>query len=267
MKAIAFITLCALFSSLLRAQPADISSSDEDLSRGQNYYIAACARCHGVNGNGGEGPSLARAILPRAPDDDTLISLIANGIPGSAMAGLWWLSEVEQRQVTAFVRSLAPSGPAAQELLVGDPGAGRELYDRSGCNVCHTINGFGTALGPDLTEVGLRRGAQYLRDALVEPAAALPRGQTAISPEFADYLMVRVVDAQGNEITGMRMNEDSYTIQLKDIAGRVHSLDKASLRELEKQFDSSLMAGYRDTFSNAELDDLVSYLMTLTSRD
>lgn len=267
MKTFALFALCALCITPSHAQPADSSASDEDLARGQNYYVAACARCHGVNGNGGEGPSLARAILPRAPDDDALISLIANGIPGSAMAPLWWLPEVEQRQVASFVRSLAPSGPAVQELLGGDPGAGRELYDDSGCNVCHTINGFGTALGPDLTEVGLRRGTQHLRDALVEPAAALPRGQTAISSEFVDYLMVRVVDAQGNEITGMRMNEDSYTIQLKDIAGRMHSFDKQSLRVLEKQFDSSLMASYRDSFSSAELDDLVSYLMTLTSRD
>lgn len=267
MKAIAFLAVCVLSGNLVRAQPAVTSLSDEALSRGRSYYIAACARCHGVNGHGGEGPSLARAVLPRAPDDDALVGLIANGIPGSAMAGLWWLSDVEQRQVAAFVRSLTPSGPAAQELLDGDPAAGRALYERSGCNACHTINGFGTALGPDLTGVGLRRGADYLRDAVIEPAAALPRGETAILPEFVDYLMVRIVDADGDEITGMRMNEDSYTIQLKDAAGRVHSLDKLKLRELDKQFDSSLMASYQDTFSSSELDDLVSYLMTLTTGD
>ena len=82
--------------------------------------------------------------------------------------------------------------------------------------------------------------------------------------DFVDYLMVRVVDANGTEVRGMRMNEDSYTIQIKDGRGVVYSFDKARLRELDKQFDASLMRSYRDRLSDAEIDDLVSYLMTLT---
>ena len=267
MKPFICLTLFVIACSSARAQPAEFAQEAAELSRGQSYYVAACARCHGVTGGGGEGPPLARAVLPRAPDDDALVAIIANGIPGSSMSALWWLSASEQRQVASFVRSLAPSGTAAQELLPGDPAAGRELYDRSGCNICHTIDGVGIAVGPDLTAVGLRRGADYLRASLVEPAASQPGGLTAMSPEFIDYLMVRAVDAEGNEVAGMRMNEDSYSIQLMDVAGRMHSLDKQSLNELDKQFDSSLMTSYQDTFSNTELDDLVSYLMTLTNTD
>jgi hypothetical protein len=82
--------------------------------------------------------------------------------------------------------------------------------------------------------------------------------------DFVDYLMVRVVDRDGGELQGMRVNEDSYTIQLKDARGIVRSFDKSALRELDKQFDRSLMRSYRDTFTDEEMDDLVSYLMTLT---
>ncbi len=236
--------------------------SEHDLTRGRVHYIASCARCHGVDGGGGEGPSLARADLPRAPDDETLVRIMRGGIPGTGMSGSWWLSQGELAQVAVFVRSLAPSGPGDLELA-GDPARGRELYEGARCSRCHTVGGFGTSRGPDLTSVGLRRGASYLRESVLDPAAALPRGQTAISPEFSDYLMVRVVDGDGNAMTGMRMNEDTYTIQLKDGRGRLHSYYKPALVELEKQYDRSLMRSYRDTFTDEELDDLVAYLSTL----
>jgi cytochrome c1 len=82
--------------------------------------------------------------------------------------------------------------------------------------------------------------------------------------DFVDYLMVRVVAEDGTEVRGTRVNEDTYTIQIKDARGVVHSFYKPALRELDKQFDRSLMRGYRDTFTDEEVDDLVSYLMTLT---
>jgi hypothetical protein len=106
-----------------------------------------------------------------------------------------------------------------------------------------------------------------LREALLDPGAALPRGLTAMPRDFSDYLMVRVVDRDGTEVRGMRMNEDSYTIQLKDGRGVVRSFYKPDLRELEKQFDGSLMRSYRDRFSDAEIDDLVSYMMTLSGTE
>lgn len=82
--------------------------------------------------------------------------------------------------------------------------------------------------------------------------------------DFVDYLVVRVVDAEGNQLRGMRMNEDSYTIQLKDARGVVRSLYKPDLRSLEREFDRSLMQSYRDRLSADELDDLISYLASLS---
>jgi cytochrome c oxidase cbb3-type subunit 3 len=266
-----FCGLALMLSVLSSAAPAlaqDAGArSDQDLARGRMLYVASCARCHGVNGGGGEGPPLARERLPRAPDEASLLFIMTEGIEGTAMSGSWWLSETEQRQVAAYVRSLAPSGASAGDRSVGDATHGRELFERGRCAGCHTVGGFGTARGPDLTELGLRRGAAYLREAILDPAAALPKGLTALPSDFSDYLMVRLVDADGTEVRGMRMNEDSYTIQLKDGRGNLHSFYKPELRELEKQFDRSLMRSFRDTFTDAEVEDLVSYLMTLTGAD
>jgi len=242
------------------------SAVDQDLTNARVLYIASCARCHGVDGGGGEGPPLARPQLPRAPDDETLMRIMEDGIPGTGMPGTWWLSAVETEQIARYIRSLAPSRPEDVETLPGDAIRGRAIYERAGCGACHTVRGFGTARGPDLTTVGARRGAGYLREAIVDPAAALPRGLTAVQPGFVDYLLVRVVDENGDAVLGMRLNEDSYTIQLKDAAGVVRSFYKPGLRALERQFDRSLMQGYGETLTAAEIDDLVAYLATLTSR-
>ena len=75
--------------------------------------------------------------------------------------------------------------------------------------------------------------------------------------------MVRVVDRDGRELVGTRLNEDSYTIQVRDLLGQLHSFYKPHLQTLEKQFDQSLMQSYREQFSDAEIDDLVAYLTTL----
>lgn len=262
--ALAFLVLPALPGPAATAAQEVGASDLQELERGRTHYIASCARCHGVNGGGGEGPPLARATLMRAPDDATLAGIILGGIEGTGMSGSWWLSPGETEQVVAYVRSLAPSGPDEAEILTGDPARGRALFDDEGCARCHTVGGFGTARGPDLTTVGARRGASHLREAIVDPAASLPRGLTAMPRDFVDYLVVRVVDSGGAQVRGMRMNEDTYTIQIKDARGVLYSFDKPDLLDLEREFDRSVMQSYADRLTDEQIDDLVAYLASLT---
>lgn len=235
-----------------------------DLEAGRSHYLANCARCHGVEGGGGEGPPLARSTLPRAPTDAVLVRLMVSGIDGSAMGGVWWLTRADLENLAGYVRALAPAVSRPADDLPGDPSRGRSIFEDSGCDRCHTVGGFGTARGPDLTHVGGRRGASYLREAIVDPAAALPRGLTAMPRDFVDYLVVRVVTDDGVTVRGMRMNEDTYTIQIKDGRGVIHSFYKPEVQVLEREFDRSLMQSYADRLSQEELDDLVAYLASLT---
>lgn len=77
------------------------------------------------------------------------------------------------------------------------------------------------------------------------------------------YLVVRVVDASGREITGRRINEDTFTIQLRDVQNRPHSFRKAELRELHREKGQSLMPSFDGAFSLTELEGLVAYLTGL----
>ena len=236
--------------------------SEAAAGKARSLFVAHCARCHGVLGAGGEGPSLLRPHFPKAPDDQALVDIIRDGIPGTAMTGAWPLTGSDAAQVASYVRTL--SAAPSDEPVMGDPERGAALFEGKGrCVRCHTVGGFGTSRGPDLTRVGARRGTPYLKEAITDPAAALPRGTTAVGRLFDDYLMVRVVDANGRTIRGTRVNEDSFTIQIRDSRGTLHSFHKPQVRELVKEFDRSLMRSYRDTFTDTELDDLVAYLKSL----
>ena len=267
---VALAPLLSIFSMSIPAlgQITEAATA-EDLNQGRVHYIASCSRCHGVEGGGGDGPPLTRTTLTRAPDDDALVRIMQNGISGTGMPGVGWLAPSELRQVAVYVRSLAPSGPDDLESLSGDPTRGRTVFENEGCMGCHTVRGSGTARGPDLSTVGARRASAYLRESIIDPAADLPRGvdvgaTIGFGLGFVNYLMVRVVDNLGNQLRGIRMNEDSYTIQLKDAQGVLHSFYKPDLLELQREFDRSPMQSYRERLSEEELEDLVAYLTTLT---
>jgi hypothetical protein len=59
------------------------------------------------------------------------------------------------------------------------------------------------------------------------------------------------------------LNEDSFTIQLRDSSNVFHSFRKLDLSELKKEFGASLMPGYRESLTASEIDDLVAYLAGL----
>ena len=244
-----FVPLLALGQGPLQPGPQP-SLTSEDLQEGERLYLAQCGPCHGPRGEGGRGPALALPRLRRAPSDVSLYRLIRRGIRGTEMPGSG-LGEYQIWQVAGFVRSL---GRVEQEPIPGVPGQGKRLYTTKGnCVQCHTIDGWGGGVGPDLSEIGARRSASYLRQALVEPEAAVPNS----------FLQVRVATQDARRITGTRLNEDSFSIQLRDLSGKVHSFWKSDLEELHKDWGKSSMPSYRAILTPSELDDLVAYLASL----
>jgi mono/diheme cytochrome c family protein len=64
-------------------------------------------------------------------------------------------------------------------------------------------------------------------------------------------------------VRGIRVNEDTFSIQVRDQAGKFYSLRKADLELLEKQTGKSLMPSFSTRLTQAELTDLVAYLASL----
>jgi putative heme-binding domain-containing protein len=225
-------------------------TTPEDLKAGERLFQVFCAYCHGTDGGGGRGANLVKTKLRHAPDDEALFKAIRGGIPGTEMPPND-LSAHQAWQVTFYVRSL---GHVSRPAVAGDAQRGKVLYDGKGnCTACHTISGHGGPVGPDLTEIGASKGIDYLRASLVDPGVAVPDG----------FLQVRVVTKDGSRVTGVRINEDNSSIQLRDLSGKLRSYWKDELREINKDYGKSPMPSYRQTFSPAELDDILAYLESL----
>jgi len=222
-----------------------------DLLRGEKLFQVHCALCHGPKGEGGRGPMLTRAKLSRAPDDAALLKILEDGIRGTEMPGAGAMSDREMRQTAAYVRSL---GKVALKPVPGDAAHGAEIFRGKGnCGGCHSIRGDGGVAGPDLSGIGESRSAAYLRESLVNPGAAVPEG----------YLLVTVVPNSGPRVTGVRVNEDSFSIQIRDSAGRFYSFWKKDVAQVDKQRGKSPMPSYQGQLSDAELTDVVAYLASL----
>jgi cytochrome c oxidase cbb3-type subunit III len=112
------------------------------------------------------------------------------------------------------------------------------------------LKGEGQGYGPELTGVGERRSAAYLAQAIRQPSAVLPE----------DFLLVRATTFSGQTVEGIRANEDSFTIQIKDAGGIYHSLRKDELKDLEKLRKDSPMPPFEKILSETDLSDLVAYL-------
>ena len=232
------------------AQDPISSPTPDDLSQGKRLFVGHCAVCHGIEGTGGRGPSLNQPVLRRVANDFQLFLLIRQGIDGSEMPGAWQMSEREAKQVAGYVRSL---GRTPVVKLPGDPARGQAVYDSKGCAACHIVRGQGASLGLDLSDVGARRSPAYLNEALVDPGASAPES----------FLLVSIVTRDGNRIRGIRVSEDSFTIQLRDASNRFHSLRKVEIVELKKEFGVSTMPSYRDSLSTSEIEALIAYLAGL----
>jgi quinoprotein glucose dehydrogenase len=154
-------------------------------------------------------------------------------------------------KMIAFVKRLGTAG--LRETAAGDPVAGKAIFEgKGGCMACHSAGREGGSLGPDLSDVGRRRDLGYLEESLVRPEADVP----------VRYRAVRVVTKSGQTASGIRLNEDDLSIQLRDEKDNFRSFWKDNLKEIARD-KPSLMPAFGSRLSKKEIADVVAYLSSL----
>jgi putative heme-binding domain-containing protein len=237
---------------MLLAQANTPSPPKIDFARAKRVFDNSCAGCHGPEGVGGKGPRLAVPKLRRARTNEELAQIITRGIPGTEMPPSWYLGVDGVTLAVAYVRMLGVT--ATQPKAVGDVAKGGELFrGKGGCTSCHTVGSQGHAYGPDLSDIGSRRGAESMRQALMEPSAVVGDG----------FIPVHATTRQGEKVSGVRVNEDTFTIQILEPSGRFQSYRKSALSSLEERPTESAMPSFKTAFSDRELQDLIAYLSSL----
>ncbi len=259
----------ALFAAILLSGTAPAAQQHsyvaQDIEAGRKLYGANCGRCHNADGAGVSGVELFRQIR-RATSDEDIAKLIIAGIPGTSMPSHAF-SQPESLQVVAYMRtaaakpSSAPAGAAAPLSDATQAARGKAIVEGKGsCLGCHRIRGTGSGSGPDLSTIGAPQGAGFtattvnaasLERALVDPDAD-------VSPAFRVF---RVVTSAGRTVRGTLLNQDTFSVQMRDESGELRAFVKRDLRE--HGFEPSPMPSYRTRLSQQEMADVIGYLLTL----
>lgn len=251
-RAGAVVAAALALATMARAQaPAHAGQYEQaDIEHGAQLYAGHCVVCHGDRGDAMPGVNLGSGTFRRAETDRDIIGIIRNGIPGTAMAASAY-NDTELGALVAYLRNMASVSLA--DVKLGDAARGRELYFGKGdCASCHRVGLEGSRAAPDLTTIGTLRTAATLQRVLVDPSAAL---LPANRP-------VRAVLRDGRVVTGRRLNEDTFTVQIVEPSGRLVSLDRATLREYTVSVQAA-MPSYASTLTEAERADVVAYLLSL----
>lgn len=232
----------------------------ESIAKGKALFSGTCANCHGIDGSGANGPNIQGAARTLGPDG--MYNTIAVGVMGSGMPSFSGLGPDKIWPIIDYVTSLGSHGGA---IVTGDPTAGEKLYASHECASCHMVNGQGSDRGPDLSNIGALRSGNFLKSELEDPGANMPAGGSSLQERAAypSYVMYRAVLADGKEVTGTRVNEDSFTLQLRDAEGRLVSVDKIKARKIEVLSGKSFMPSYHGKLSDMQLNDLVAHLSSL----
>jgi len=263
------ISLLGAGTALLGQDHNPFAGDAEAAKRGEFHFRINCAFCHGLGARGGgRGPDLTRAQKRHGNSDAEMFTTINQGVPGTAMPpngttgqGVG-MTEEEVWDVITYIRSVqlrAPAQPA------GDSAHGRQLfYGDANCSGCHMVEGKGGRLGPDLTAVGMARAADAIVDSVRNPSRRLAPGLLEATKEFPqEYETVTVVTPAGQEIKGVTMNEDNFSLQVMDASEQIHLFEKDKLRSIKKSRMSMMPIYGAAVLSDKDLQDIVAYLQSV----
>ena len=80
------------------------------------------------------------------------------------------------------------------------------------------------------------------------------------------HWMAKAKSKDGKQIAGLRLNEDTFSVQLIDASGSLISLHKADLAEFEVDRTSG-MPSYEGKIEGEDLENLIAYLASLRLGD
>jgi len=216
----------------------------------QPTYSRLCSGCHGEDARGTQqGPGLAGNPSVRVRSAQSLRNVIRNGIPAAGMPAFDLPAETLDA-LTALIVSL--NAVAAKSSVPGDVAAGRQFFFGKGqCASCHLVQGKGSPIGPDLSDIALQLTVDEIREALQNPDARIAPG----------YGMVAVRLRDGRTLRGFARSRTSFDVAVQDRTGAFHPV---SLDDVAAITDEKPSHMDRVNASGDELRDVIAFLSRLT---
>jgi len=247
-----------LAASLVHSQQPNsgtrLAGNVAENTSGQQTFATNCAVCHGLDGLGTQrAPNVVTGPRLKQFSQADVLRIISDGIPGTGMPSFRSLGEARLKAVVAYVRDLQGKNHTAP--LPGNPAQGQQLFfGTAGCSSCHMVKGDGGFMAPDLTDYAQTRSAERIKAAITDPGAR----------DFA-LRVATVTTANSQQYRGVIRNEDNFSLQLQLQDGSFHFFSKAELKRIDREPGSMMPSDYGAKLTSAQLDDLVSYLLDVSS--
>src|SRR6267142_202568 len=239
------------------ARPARAKQSERSIADGRQVFENRCAGCHGIDGRGGErAPDIATTAKTQPRSDSALAQIISNGIPAAGMPSFSAMDASTSRALVRYLRFL--QGKTGSAALPGNPQNGKAIFfGRARCSECHLAAGAGGFIASDLSSYGRSRPVEEIRETIIKPN----------QPSNGSRGTVTIETRAGQTLTGVLRNEDNFSLQLQSLDGIFHLLLKSDIATINRDPNSLMPANYGSTLSHGELNDLVSFLMSVAQHD
>ena len=245
------------FSTAPAAQSArrPAAASGATAADGAELFAMTCQVCHGQAGIGGVGPALRGTKFTTQFVRKALIE----GRAGTMMPG--FSATLAPREISAIagyvVKLQSPDGPAPAGLR-GDPVAGESVFFMRGsarsCSVCHSVEGRGGSVGPDLmAKVARQSPKQIFQKIIVVP-------HRTADPA---YRTMRLTTKTGNILTGIKSGESADAVFFYDTSSlppMLRTIPKADIVASARHHESVMPSDYASRLTLQQLLDVVAFL-------
>ena len=137
--------------------------------------------------------------------------------------------------------------PAAK--VAGNAEHGREVFTKN-CAVCHRFNGNGASIGPELTGVGARPKEDILVE-ILDPNRSVE----------ANYRLWNLTTRSGDTLAGRLDAETQTSVELLDLSGQKHVVQRKDIAALESSNQSIMPVGL-ESIGEQDLAAVLAYLAT-----
>ena len=192
--------------------------------------------------------ALKKGTIPRR-DVPAYVARLLRRVGGNGFVEVWGpIDHLSGDTATALARYKdLLTGPA---IAAADSTSGRQVFERL-CYVCHKMYGEGGILGPELTGSN-RDNLDYLLSNILDPSGEIQD----------DYKMVMVTTRGGRTYAGNLSVESERRLTLRVPGEEEAVIPKAAIQSRETSEASMMPDGLLTHLTDAEVTDLVAYLMT-----
>ena len=214
---------------------------------------------------------LLQAFVDHSQGPDALVGALKNqSLPAKVAKHAVQIAHASGRDLSELVEQVRISGeledlvtgsasPDLDQLLAqiqhANTDRGAEIYQRAdlACVSCHSLNGVGGKVGPDLGSSGAFMTPAGILQSILEPSAAIKQG----------YETVLVTLKDGKILSGTLQRKTETEALIRDAAGTIQAVPLTSVETLDTSAISLMPPGLTVNLNPDELRDLLSYLISL----